>query len=114
MIRALEVRIAELRQRRALLAERAEAQRLELSAVCQEFERPLRWARAAAGVVAFLRNSPGFASISTAASVLLGGRLAQIRTWLRRGLMFYRLGNTIRHKWQEHQSRKSMQVETAT
>lgn len=112
--RSLEARIAELHQRRALLAERAEAQRLELSAVCLEFERPLRWVRAAVGVMAYLRNSPVFASISTAVSILIGGRLAHLRHWLSRGLMVYRLGTAIKDKWHEHQARKSNEVEAAT
>lgn len=114
MSRVLEARIAELQQRRALLAERAEAQRLELAAVCLEFERPLRWARAGARVFAFLRNSAQFAALSTAASILIGPRLGHLRGWLSRGLMFYRLGTALRHKWQEHRSREATQVETAT
>ena len=114
MSRALEVRIAELRQHRALLAARAEAQRLELAAVCLEFETPLRWVRAGARVVAFLRNSPRFAALSTAASILIGSRLAHLRGWLSRGLMFYQLGKALRSKWQASKSRDPMQVETAT
>lgn len=113
MSRVLEARLAELQQRRALLVERAAAQRIELSGVCQEFERPLRWARATLGVVAFLRNSPGFAAFSTAASILIGSRLTSIRGWLARGLMLFQLGNAIKHKWQEHK-RNPEQVETAT
>ena len=114
MRRSLEARIAELRQRRALLAERAEAQRLELSAVCLDFERPLRWARAAGRVVAFLRNSPRFAAFSTAVSILLGSRLARVRALVSRGLMFYQLGNAIRHRLRAHRSQDSMQVGTLT
>jgi len=115
MSRALDAHIAELQQRRILLVERAEAQRVELNMVCLEFERPLRWARVALGVVAFLRNSPGFAAFSTAASILVGSRLASVRAWLARGLMFYQLGNEVRHKWQQHKSHQDdEQVETTT
>jgi hypothetical protein len=115
MSRALDARLAELQRRRALLVERADAQRIEMSAVCMEFERPLRWARASMGVVAFLRNSPGFAAFSTAASILIGSRLAGIRSWLARGLMFYQLGNAVRHRWQQHKEHQAEeQVGTAT
>lgn len=115
MSRALDARIAELQQRRSLLVERAEAQRVELNVVCLEFERPLRWARVTLGVVAFLRNSPGFAAFSTAASILVGSRLAGIRAWLARGLMFYQLGSAVRHKWQQHKEHQAEeQVGTAT
>jgi hypothetical protein len=112
--RTLEARIAELKQHRALLAERAEAQRLELSTVCLEFEQPLRWARAAARMVAFLRNSPRFAALSTAANILIGSRLAHLRSWVSRGLMLYQLGRALRQKWQAHKLQDRAQVETAT
>lgn len=115
MSRALDARVAELLQRRALLVERAAAQRVELSAVCLEFERPLRWVRVTLGVVAFLRNSPSFAALSTAASILIGSRLAHIRSWLGRGLMLYQFGNALRHGWQEHKSHDAAErVEAAT
>lgn len=115
MSRVLDARLAELQQRRELLVERAAAQRIELSAVCGEFERPLRWARVTLGAVAFLRHSPGFAAFSTAASILIGSRLAHIRSWLSKGLMLYQFGNVIRHRWQEHKSRAAEeQVETLT
>lgn len=114
MSRAQRSRLAELRQRRALLAERADAQRQELSAVCRDFERPLRWVRAAAGVVALLRNSPTFAALSTAASIMIVPRLAHLRGWLSRGLMLYQLGRSIKHRWQEHKSSHPLQAESAT
>lgn len=114
MSRVLDARLAELQQRRALLVERAATQRVELAAVCLEFERPLRWVRVSLGVMAFLRNSPSFAALSTAASILVGSRLAHIRSWLGRGLMLYQFGNAVRRGWQEHKSHAAEERVEAT
>lgn len=65
-------------------------------------------------VVAFLRSSPAFAAFSTAAGVLVGPRLASVRTWLPRGVMLYKLVNAVKHKWREHKSTETPQVDVAT
>lgn len=89
----MKARLAELAFRRGQLLEKIDAQRMELSDISRQLERPLAVADAGLRVVHYLRNHPLF----------LAGGVVILMLWRGKGL--FTLAQAGQHLWRLYYSR---------
>ena len=100
----MNMRIAAIRHRRALLIARAALQRTQMAQVVQAWRKPLAMVDSVAEVVRTVRQHPVFAAVGT--SLFLSSRRYRWLLWAGRLFTLWEVVQVVRGQWPKASDRK--------